>query len=59
MDDTLDIIKRLVAEKGVLLVAAMLGHNDVQRINRWIKNDKIPEPQIPAIRAQLSQEGHL
>lgn len=57
MDNTLELIKILINEKGLLVAASILEHSDVQRLKRWIAQGKVPQSQIAGVRAIMTQKG--
>lgn len=49
MDKTTKRLLSLVKEKGAPAVAVILGHQSTQRVQRWVREKKIPGTQLGVV----------
>ncbi len=57
MDKTTRLLIKTIKKEGAPFVSNILGHSDTQKVKRWAKNEKIPEPSVWAVDALFKAKG--
>ena len=51
--DTISLIEISIEMKGILKTAEVLGHDDTDRIKRWVRDQEIPKTQLKGVHELL------
>ena len=59
MPDISILLFKLIDEKGKIYVSQLLGHDSTRVIERWMKEEKVPDGKWKAVMVALKTEGIL